>query len=586
MSQANHGHQTDLLAFPSTKHFLADQTVPLPTVATSVRRTTLLSFAHPGPLSSVPTNFFPISLFVHTPVKVWVLNKFLLSHPNRDLVDFIISGFTYGFRLGCSQNTPLTSATRNNKSAYTYENLVDEAILKELNRGHTVGPFDFKPLDNLHCSPLGAAPKKDGTVRVVLDLSSPRGFSVNDRISKEDFSVQYSSFDEAVNLIKSLGPNCYMAKLDIKHAFRLCPVHADDWHLLGYLWKNRYYFDVVLPFGGRSSPFIFNNFADLLTWILIVIILVTNLKHYLDDFITAHCTKSQCQYVVDAIIHTFSLIGVPLAEDKIIGPVQVITYLGIEIDTINLVLRLPHQKFCNLMSELREWNGRKKCKKRDLLSLIGSLSFACKVVKSGRIFLRRLIDLSTTVDRLHHHIDISAEARKDIEWWLEFLPPWNGVALFHTNTILSSKVDLSTDASGVGLGGYYNGQWFSLPFQSKRTYSISFLELLAIVIATFCWGEGWTDNEVVLGTDNEAIVQIWHTGSCKCKDIMTLIRHLFFFTAQRNINLLLCHVPGHSNIYADLLSRLQVSKFKKECTKADRCPTAIPSSVWNLLKSL
>lgn len=82
----------------------------------------LLSFAHPGPLSSVPTNFFPISSFVNTPVKVRVLNKFLLSHPNRDLVDFIISGFTYGFRLGCSHNTPLTSATRNNKSAYQGSN--------------------------------------------------------------------------------------------------------------------------------------------------------------------------------------------------------------------------------------------------------------------------------------------------------------------------------------------------------------------------------------------------------------------------------------------------------------------------------
>lgn len=68
--------------------------------------------------------------------------------------------------------------------------------------------------------------------------------------------MHYSSFDEAVNLIKSLGQGCYMAKLDIKHAFRLCPVHPDDWHLLGYQWENRFYFDVVLPFGGRSSPFI------------------------------------------------------------------------------------------------------------------------------------------------------------------------------------------------------------------------------------------------------------------------------------------------------------------------------------------
>ena len=60
-----------------------------------------------------------------------------------------------------------------------------------------------------------------------------------------------------------------MAKIDIKHAFRLCPVHPDDWPLLGFKWLGNYFFDVCLPFGSRSSPFIFNTFADALAWILI-----------------------------------------------------------------------------------------------------------------------------------------------------------------------------------------------------------------------------------------------------------------------------------------------------------------------------
>ena len=59
-------------------------------------------------------------------------------------------------------------------------------------------------------------------------------------------------------------------------------------------------------------------------------------------------------------------------------------------------------------------NYVKKFTKRELLSLIGSLSFACKVVKPGRMFLRRLIDLSTSVTNLNHHISLSSEARADI----------------------------------------------------------------------------------------------------------------------------------------------------------------------------
>ncbi|XP_057312156.1 uncharacterized protein LOC130653651 [Hydractinia symbiolongicarpus] len=456
---------------------------------------------------------------------------------------------------------------------------VDEAILKELNRGHTVGPFDCPPLPSFHCSPLGAAPKKDGSIRVILDLSSPQGFSVNDGISKDSYSVTYSSFDEAIDMVRELGRDCFLAKLDIKHAFRLCPVHPDDWYLLGYKWQGRYFFDVVLPFGGRSSPFTFNHFADLLHWILQYLASIRQLLHYLDDFITGNSSKAACQNIINLIQQVFNCLGVPLAPKKIVGPSRVLTYLGIEIDTSEFVIRLPQDKFDAILSLLRVWKGKKKCTKKELLSLIGLLSFACKVVKSGRIFLRRLIDLSTTVSSLYHHISVTSESRKDIEWWLNFLPSWNGMAVIQTSFLTSESLNMFTDASMSGLGGFYNGKWFSIPFSNTNNYSITFLELLAVVIAVHSWGEKWSDTQVIIFTDNEAIVRIWSTGSCKCEHIMKLVRLLFYFTANHNINLLMRHICGTSNIYADLLSRLQVAKFKEQCPYAEELPTPIPSSI-------
>ena len=72
--------------------------------------------------------------------------------------------------------------------------------------------------------PLSAAVKSDGSVRLGLDLSSPRGASVNSGISREEFAVRYTSVDAAVAIVRSLGRNAFMAKADIRHAFRLCPV--------------------------------------------------------------------------------------------------------------------------------------------------------------------------------------------------------------------------------------------------------------------------------------------------------------------------------------------------------------------------
>ena len=63
------------------------------------------------------------------------------------------------------------------------------------------------------------------------------------------------------------------------------------------------------------------------------------------------------------------------------------------------------------------------------MSLIGKLSFAAKIVHRGRIFLRCLIDLSKTAKKLHHYITLNVGANADINWWLEFLPHWNGIGI-------------------------------------------------------------------------------------------------------------------------------------------------------------
>ena len=55
-------------------------------------------------------------------------------------------------------------------------------------------------------------------------------------VPPEVFTVRYTSFDSAVDLVRDMGRGCFMAKIDIKHAFRLCPVHLNDWPLLGYKW--------------------------------------------------------------------------------------------------------------------------------------------------------------------------------------------------------------------------------------------------------------------------------------------------------------------------------------------------------------
>ena len=67
----------------------------------------------------------------------------------------------------------------------------------------------------------------------------------------------------------------------------------------------------------------------------------------------------------------------PIELEKEEGPATTISFLGIELDTDLMVVCLPQDKLQALLASLKAWRGKRACSKRELLSLIGSLSFAC-----------------------------------------------------------------------------------------------------------------------------------------------------------------------------------------------------------------
>lgn len=80
--------------------------------------------------------------------------------------------------------------------------------------------------------------------------------------SKSLCSVQYISFDKAVQMGQTFGPGALLFKINIKSVFWLLPVDPKNFDQLGFkIFDYRYFFDKCLPFGCSISCSIFQSFA-------------------------------------------------------------------------------------------------------------------------------------------------------------------------------------------------------------------------------------------------------------------------------------------------------------------------------------
>lgn len=138
-------------------------------------------------------------------------------------------------------------------------------------------------------------------------------------------------------------------------------------------------------------------------------------QHYIDNFLTMGTPGTEeCERNLSIIVDWCNWGGLPLKLPKVVGPATTIEFLGIILDTQRMEICLSEERVQQLTLLLEEWAEKRTCRKRDLLSLIGKLAHACKVVRVGRIFLRRMIILSTKAAKIDHWLHLTAHFRADL----------------------------------------------------------------------------------------------------------------------------------------------------------------------------
>ena len=391
-------------------------------------------------------NFKNCQINVKSQLNPDVWDEFLEGYWDSQLPLFI----RFGFLLDFDRNSKLESHSKNHASAKNYPQDVQAYLKEEMEYNAILGPFDQTPLNNMHTSPFMTREKSNSTNRrVIIDLSFPQGKSVNTGSAKDiylgtPFVLKLPTIDHITKQIRSLGKGCMIYKNDIKRAFRHVKLDPRDYDLLG-LCQYKWFLDTCLPFGFRHGSALFQRLSDAVRHMMRQ--RGHDVINYIDDILGIEL-PSRVDASFDALSSLLERLGFEISHNKLVTPATCVNCLGVLVNTKDFTLAVPNQKMQEILQKCQTWRQKNSCTKRQLQSLLGSLLFISKCVRSSRFFLNRLLDVLRSMHD-KDEVALTPEAQRDINWFQKFLPSFNGVAIFDHRPI-AHEIELDACLQGVG----------------------------------------------------------------------------------------------------------------------------------------
>ena len=496
-----------------------------------------------------------------------LLDQLATSQFDRQVIMFLKYGWPLHFT---GHNT--TISRFNHKSADQYPEQIQQYIDRELEFQTMLGPFPDIPVrDRVAVSPMSTRQKAEPHKRrIISDLSWPPGWSVNDGIPPDEYvtgpiNLRYPTIDDLCRRAVQLGPGVTGFKKDMTRAFRqfmICPM---DWFLLGSYWNNQFYFDKVGVMGCRTAPFCCQSMTSLIRHF------IQNmgywLKNYVDDFMGLEY-EQQAWLAYSALERLLRDTGVHEAEEKSVAPTTMIVFLGILFDLIEFQISIPKQKIQQTLELVREMSEALSVSLKTMQRLLGKLQFVGTCVRPGRVMIMRLLDSITGRTDDTSSIEVTENMRKDLRWWMQLLQSYNGVSMMWFTGDRKIDQSLSSDACLTGYGIFSQGQYafgeFPKKYLNNNQYSITQLEMIALVVAVKLLIHNIRGKKVLMMCDNKAVVEIIMHGRSHNCILQQWLRELTYFTALNDCWVQVVHIKSVDNRKADWLSRAHADNMYKE----------------------
>lgn len=469
---------------------------------------------------------------------------------------FLLDGVYNGFRLIDPDASISTYACANYSSCDEDSIKLSDLLFGEIRSGK-LSIVDKRP-SCIHA--MGVIPKSNGSIRPITDCKRPLKASVNNFTDSVFSRFSYVTID---NVLSSLERNMFMSVIDIKSAYRSVAIHPSNRTFFGLTWNfgdgHVYIQDNFMCFGARAAPFVFTRITDAISRRMCSMGFIC--YSYLDDFILLSKSIEDGCMAQRVLISILRDLGFYIAWNKISGPSQVCRFLGIDIDSISLQLKLPGDKLQRLRCELDFWSSRKYATKKQVQRLCGILNHCCKVIRGGRIFMHHMIKFLKCFKE-RKRLRLSKEFFDDIAWWKEFSSIFNGYA--DIIDVCNNTHEIFCDASLTGLGAVYdkhairgrffpsvhdcvryerNDEYYEVLVPQMFMANIKVLDLLAVYFALATWAGYMRNSRVIVNCDNLQVCLMLCKDRSHNELAAIIIRCIFWLCVAHNIYLSPSYIP-------------------------------------------
>ena len=458
--------------------------------------------------------------------------------------DFIIDWVENGVKIPFHNNIkPPPVQLQNRVSGAREYNFIDSEIQKLLQQGSII-KCDVKPECVL---PIQCVPKKNDKLRMVLDCRFVNKFIKAPKFKQEGIEAVAQQIEEDDVLIS----------VDLKDGFHHVDMHWTCWAFFGMQWRECYYVWTVIPFGMSASPWIFRKILQPVTAYLREQGL--RLALFVDDFFQM-AKKMFAAAHKELLLDTLQDLGWTVNFEKSsLVPSFSCDFIGFTVHSKGDQgpwLQVFHSKIKKLKCHLRKALRQTSITARQLAKVAGQCIAMMRAVLPAKLLLRNVYRLLSSKQSWHSHLTLDKHAREDLQWWLAAINNWNGAPL----SLKTPDIQVVCDASALGWGGAIP----DLKVEAAGTWNkeVSFKhsnyrELLTILLVLKSFRGHLRRKHVQVLSDNvTAVAYVNHLGG-RDPDFNEVVRAIFVECLENNITLVVRHLSGVSNRWADRLSRLE-----------------------------